>query len=201
LSVLVAFDRALFTLINAAHSPFWDGVMVYVSRRESWFSAYAVLVLALVQLYRRRAALLVPLVAGTIGLADAISANGFKPITQRLRPCHEPTLAKTVRILETYGCGGQFGFMSSHAANTMALTVFMALVLPRRFRLSVWFLIFWTIITGYGRVYLAAHYPADVLAGWVLGALLGWVGARAYKWGVSRIWPPQNAGTFRGSGS
>lgn len=197
---MTAFDRAIFTAINAAHSPLWDGVFVFVSRRESWFSAYGVLVLALIQLYRRRAALLVPLVAGTVWAADYISSQGFKPITQRLRPCHEPTLAQTVRILSEYGCGGQFGFMSSHAANTMALTVFLALVLPRRLRLSIWVLGLWTLLTGYSRVYLAAHYPTDVLAGWALGAALGYFGA----WVYTRLAPRIGGGltgTFRGAPS
>ena len=74
-----------------------------------------------------------------------------------------------MRIVEAYGCGGQFGFMSSHAANTMALTVFLSLALPPRFRLFKWVLLIWTVISGYSRVYLAAHYPGDVLAGWAGG--------------------------------
>ena len=155
--------------------------MVFVSRRESWFSAYAVLVLGLVHLYRRRAALFVPLVASTVWVADYISSAGFKPFTQRLRPCHEPSLFDSMRVVESYGCGGLYGFMSSHAANTMALTVFLALALPQRFALFKWVLLIWTIITGYSRVYLAAHYPGDVAAGWVLGAALGWVGARVWR--------------------
>ncbi|MBC7449146.1 MAG: phosphatase PAP2 family protein [Hymenobacteraceae bacterium] len=160
--------------------------MVFISRRESWFTAYAILLFCLIHLYRRRAALLVPLLAGSVWAADFISAEGFKPITQRLRPCHEPALADTIRVIEGYGCGGQFGFMSSHAANTMALTVFLVLMLPRRFALFKWVLVSWVIATGYSRVYLAAHYPGDVLAGWVLGAALGWAGTRLYAWAAAR---------------
>lgn len=163
--------------------------MIYVSRRESWFAAYGVLVLGLIHVYQRRAMLLVPLAAGTVWAADFISAEGFKPYIQRLRPCHEPALAPTIRLLGEYGCGALYGFMSSHAANTMALTVFLTLVLPRRFRLFKWVLVIWTVFTGYSRVYLAAHYPGDVLAGWVLGAALGWAGARLYGW-LSARWTP-----------
>ena len=160
--------------------------MMFVSQRESWFSAYGVLILGLIHVYRRRAAVLVPLVATCVWLADAVSSKGFKPYTKRLRPCHEPALARTVRLLDAYGCGGQFGFMSSHAANTMALTMFLALVLPRRFRLFIWVLAVWTFITGYSRVYLAAHYPGDVIAGWILGAMAGWAGAWAWRWIAAR---------------
>ncbi len=173
-------DRALFHLINAAHAPFWDAVMIYISRRESWVSAYAVLILALIHLYRRRAALLLPLLVATVGAADYISSSGFKPWLKRLRPCHDPLLADSVRLVAEYGCGGRYGFMSSHAANTMALAAFLTLVLPRRFVLFKWGLGLWVLLTGYSRVYLAAHYPGDILAGWVLGGVLGWGGALLY---------------------
>lgn len=183
-------DRALFRLINTTHSPFWDGVLVFVSRRESWFSAYILLILGLIQLYRRRAVLLIPLIGATVGLADAISSQAFKPFTRRLRPCHEPALSATLRLVDGYGCGGQFGFMSSHAANTLALAVFLGLTLPRRFRWFKWVLGAWVLLTGYSRVYLGAHYPGDVVAGWALGALLGWGGARLFG-ALNARWPPQ----------
>lgn len=182
-------DHALFTLLNSHHTPFWDGVMVFVSRRESWLSAYLVLILALIQAYRWRGFLMLAAVGAGVGAADYISSQAFKPWIQRLRPCHEPALARTIRLLGEYGCGGLYGFMSSHAANTMALTVFLWLTLPKRFGLYRWALVLWTVLTGYSRVYLAAHYPGDVAAGWLLGGALGWGAAWVYGRLAARWWP------------
>lgn len=182
-------DRALFTLLNRHHTPLWDNVMMFVTARESWYSAYALLVLLLIHTYRRRAWLLLPLLCFTVWLAEIISSRGFKPYFQRLRPCHEPALAKTIRLVEEYGCGGQFGFMSSHAADTAALAAFLAVVLPRRFRMFKYVLVGWSLLTGYSRVYLGAHYPGDVAAGWLLGTLLGLVAAAAYQRFVPRFFP------------
>lgn len=155
--------------------------MVFVSRRESWWAAYAVLAVALAYHVERRAVWLLPIAGGAVWLADRISSSWFKPFFQRLRPCHDPALARTIRLVESYGCGGQFGFMSSHAANTAALATFLSAVLPRRFRVAKSLLVAWSVLTGYSRVYLGAHFPGDVLAGWVLGSGLGLGAAWLYR--------------------
>jgi undecaprenyl-diphosphatase len=56
-------------------------------------------------------------IALTILLADQITASIMKPYFARLRPSREPTLDGLIHLVEGY-TGGQFGFASSHAANT-----------------------------------------------------------------------------------
>lgn len=185
--MLQTLDCQLFTLINGAHTPFWDGVMVFVSRRESWIPAYILLTGWLIWHFRRRAWLLLPLAFAAVGAADSVSSRFFKPWLGRLRPCHEPALARTLHLVTEVGCGGTYGFVSSHAANTAALATLLSLVLPARFRTFKGGLIAWAALTGYSRIYLGAHYPGDVLAGWALGAALGAGAAWLYERGV-RQW-------------
>ena len=47
----------------------------------------------------------------------------FKNVFQRLRPCHNPQIADWVHIVNNK-CGGQFGFVSSHAANVFAFATY-----------------------------------------------------------------------------
>ncbi|MFD2785999.1 phosphatase PAP2 family protein [Hymenobacter rubripertinctus] len=184
---LQALDRWLLVAANSHRTPLLDKWMVFFTERFVWFPAYFLLIVVLGYYYGRRVRLLVPLLLLSVGLADAISSRFFKPYFGRLRPCHNPDLSATLNLVN--GCGGQFGFISSHAANAFVLAVFMALVLPRRFRVAKGLLFAWAVAVSYSRIYLAAHYTSDVLAGALLGTLTAWAGATAYQHLAARFWP------------
>jgi undecaprenyl-diphosphatase len=180
LEAIKALDRQLLLAVNHAHSPVLDAVMVFASNRLVWFPAYAVLIGWLIYYFRRGSVLLLPLVFAAVGLADSITSRVFKPFFGRPRPCHDATIFTQLYL--PGGCGGQFGFLSSHAANSMALAVFVATALPPgRFRLLKIVIFAWALLLSYSRMYLGAHYPTDVLGGAAIGALLGWLAALVYQ--------------------
>ena len=188
LDTLQALDRQLLLALNRAHTPALDALMVFASNRLVWFPAYALLIGWLIYHFRRRAMLLLPLVLAAVGFADSITSRLFKPYFARLRPCHDDTLAPVLHLPD--GCGGQFGFLSSHAANSVALAVFLALVLPAgRFRGLKIGVMLWAALLSYSRIYLGAHYPADVLGGAAVGALLGGAAASIFNKWVPRTAP------------
>ena len=188
LNTLQALDRQLLLAVNRAHTPVLDAVMLFASNRLVWFPAYALLIGWLIYHFRRRAMLLLPLVLAAVGFADSITSRLFKPYFARLRPCHDDTLAPVLHLPD--GCGGQFGFLSSHAANSVALAVFLALVLPAgRFRGLKIGVMLWAALLSYSRIYLGAHYPADVLGGAAVGALLGGAAASIFSKLVPRTAP------------
>ncbi|MBF9238902.1 phosphatase PAP2 family protein [Hymenobacter sp. BT683] len=180
LEFIKALDIQLLLAVNRAQNPFLDAVMGFASERTAWIPAYALLIGFLIYLFRRQALLLLPLVIGAVGLADIITSRLFKPFFARLRPCHDPQLNGLLHLPN--GCGGQFGFLSSHAANSFALAVFLAVVLaPGRFRALKIAAFLWALLMSYSRMYLGAHYPTDVLGGAALGSLLGWGAATAFR--------------------
>ncbi|MET4073169.1 phosphatase PAP2 family protein [Hymenobacter sp. UYCo722] len=180
LTTVKALDQNLLLAINHAHTTTLDALMTFASNRLVWFPAYALLLGWLVYLFRRHAWLLVPLLFAAVGLADSITSRLFKPFFARPRPCHDGRLVGLLHLPD--GCGGMFGFLSSHAANSVALTVFLALVLPAgRFRPLKWGVAAWALLLSYSRVYLAAHYPSDVLGGAIVGALLAWLAATLFR--------------------
>jgi undecaprenyl-diphosphatase len=75
-------------------------------------------------------------------------------------------------LLANCGTGG--GFTSAHAANHFGLAMFLFITL--RPILGNWLYLFfvWAAIICFAQVYVGVHYPFDILAGAILGCLVGW---------------------------
>lgn len=184
LETLKRLDQEWFLTINGYHSPFWDPFMIAVSERKFWIPFYIVLAAYLIYRHRRQSILMFLAVAFSLIAADGISARLIKPYFARLRPCHDSSLSETINIVA--GCGGRFGFLSSHAANTFAMAMLFALMLPERYRYFKIFAFVWAATISYSRIYLGVHFPGDVLGGALLGIMLGWFFALVFRRLVQR---------------
>jgi len=101
----------------------------------------------------------------------------------RFRPCHHPGLKDLLHLAD--GCGGKFGFVSSHAANTMGLAVLVSLILKNR-AITVSMLAF-ALVNGYSRIYLGKHFVFDVIGGFLLGALIAYGVYRGLHYVIKRF--------------
>ena len=171
---LVEFDQNLFLKINHWASPGLDPVMLFLSGWIPW-AIFLVLFLFLIgyhsdQIISRKNLFILIGLAGAWILSDMVSVHLFKNLFERLRPCHEPMLAEQVRLVAE-SCGGQYGFVSSHAANSFSLAIFSALVIRRKwFTISVFI---WALTISYSRIYIGVHYPGDIFGGILLGIFIG----------------------------
>ncbi|HPQ58659.1 MAG TPA: phosphatase PAP2 family protein [Flavobacteriales bacterium] len=168
---LAGADTDLFLALNGAHAEWLDGPMVWISEMAFWFPLYAFFLYLLQRRFGWRGlAWAVPVLAAMIFASDTGSVVLFKNTVQRLRPCWEPALEGLVHVVD--GCGGQYGFVSSHAANHFAVAAFMIGVL-REVRWAATALIVWALLVSYSRIYLGVHYPGDVLVGGLYGLTIG----------------------------
>ena len=170
LEMLQSADPNITLFLNQCFSPWLDSLMIYWSLKWIWLPLYAFLLLFLWKRTDNRQFIsLLLLLAMLVLLSDQTASALFKPLFERLRPCHDPKLIPFLRLPD--GCGGLFGFASSPAANTMAITVFFAL-LPAGLRSrKIWIALFcWSLLSGWSRVYLGMHFAGDILAGFAIGA-------------------------------
>ncbi len=162
-------DADILIWINGHHEAWLDEVMWRVSQTKVWIPVYVLLVGLIVKKFRNWKAVLL-ILAGfgiAVGLSDFLCSGVLKPWVCRLRPTHEPAL-DPLHLVYGY-TGGRYGFCSSHAANTMAVGLLFSL-LYKDTRATV-SLMAWVALIGYSRMYLGVHYPTDIMAGLLVGAL------------------------------
>lgn len=171
LELLNSFDTHLFLSINGFYNSFFDSLMIFASGKLSWFPLYILLLYLIIRQYKWRSLLVLGFISLLILASDQLSVHAFKNIFQRLRPCHNEELQHLARTIS--GCGGQYGFVSSHATNSFALLVFISLLLGRVHRWLFPVLLVWGLLVAYSRVYLGVHYPGDVFFGAIVGTIIG----------------------------
>ena len=170
LETLKEIDTQWFLWINSHHTTALDWTMWTLSQHWSWA---VVIVLAFVLLTLRKEPRRWWLVAIGIVLCFLLADQGsvlIKDTVCRLRPCHA---LDDVRMFRTH-CGGQYGFVSSHAANAFAVALFFVLRYWKRLKRQwpLLLLIVWALATSYSRAYLGKHYPGDLVCGAILGCII-----------------------------
>lgn len=163
-------DTDLFIFLNSLNNQSLDTLMIFLSDRLSWVPFYAFLIFLIFKKYLKRVWIVLISIAVMITISDQFASTLLKPLVARPRPCHEIILKPHIHLVK--GCGGAYGFISSHASNTFAIATFLYFLFDRKRK---WLLIFlWASIISYSRIYLGVHYPGDIIAGALLGLFLGW---------------------------
>lgn len=210
-------DQTLEIFINREWtSPWADRLMAFVADYGAW-APWLLLFLvagAVFGDFRFRAMLLSAGLA--VGLSDGIGVNILKHAVGRARPSQVEPGVRVVTLGAPVGrlpkiCGvfsdpsvsyphgeripevrevpsggppvqGR-SFPSGHAANNMAVAIVLLCLYPRR----GWLYLPVALLIGYSRIYTGSHWPTDVLGGWALGALGGWLAVRALEWFIRRF--------------
>ena len=167
---LIQEDKSLFLFLNNLGNTSFDQLWIMISATWIWVPLYVIFLYLLFKNYHLRNLIFILIfIALGVTFSDQL-AGIFKTGVSRLRPCHDPTLNGLMRDVK---CGGQFGFYSSHAANTFFIATFMSLLLYKKFRFLPYILFTWAIIVSYSRIYLGVHFPLDILMGGLMGFFTG----------------------------
>ena len=171
---LQKIDEYFFRIINSAGWEQMDQLMILFSSKWFWIPFY-IYILYLV--YKRFSYQFIKILLAfglLIFIADFGSVHLFKEVFERARPCY---FLENIRVVD--GCGGPFGFISSHASNSFALAFFMALLFRNFWGFALLFS--WAVVIGFSRIYLGVHYPFDILGGMFWGLFVSLLVYYIYK--------------------
>lgn len=188
LDKLIHIDTEVLLAINEWHAPWADTLMWIISAKATWIPLYVLLIGLLIWRYRQpvptavkwlqrvpACVVMIVVIALAVGAADFIASGILKEWVARPRPSRVPELEGVLHLVNGYK-SGRYGFVSSHAANTMACALLFSLIW--RNKIATCGLMLWVAANCYSRMYLGVHYPLDILGGLTVGALVA-VGAFA----------------------
>jgi undecaprenyl-diphosphatase len=161
-------DTQAFLWLNSLHTDSFDPIMAWITAKNSWIPMYVLIIGSIIWRYKRSSIGILLMIIFSVIISDQVCSSMLKPLIHRLRPCHEPTIQNLVHLVGN--CGGQFGFCSSHAANSFALAMCLFLLVGKKYKFTKLFFL-WAIIVSYSRIYVGVHYPLDVLTGAGIGVL------------------------------
>ena len=180
------WDIPLFDVLNFDGGAVMDGVMSAVSGVVMWLPLYALIIYMVWRKYSWRGVIALLVAVGVaMGLADIVAGifkhsgplkSLWEDFPVRQRPMFNE-LVDDVHVVSTRH--GEFGTVSAHAATIVSLAVISTIVLSRR-----WFtmmMVAVAVLICYSRIYLACHFPQDILIGALLGIGSGFVGVWLFR--------------------
>ena len=189
---LIHIDTEVLLAINGWHAPWADTLMWIISARVTWIPLYLLLMGLLVWRFHKPVStsikwlqkvpacvVMIVMLGLAVGVADFIASGILKDLVARPRPTRVPELEGVLHLVNGYK-SGTYGFVSSHAANTMALALLFSLIW--RNKIATIGMMLWVAANCYSRMYLGVHYPTDILGGLIVGSLVAVLAYWVLRW-------------------
>lgn len=169
---MLNIDQYLTLLINGSKSLYIDGIAITATHTITWLPLIIALLYIVIQSNTLRGIFyFIIAFAFCIIISDQMASTICKPLFERWRPTHDPLIMYAVDTVNRYR-GGNYGFFSSHAANTMSIATFLSLTFRNK-KIAIW-LYSWVLLNCWTRIYLGVHYVGDITVGIIWGGIVGY---------------------------
>jgi membrane-associated phospholipid phosphatase len=180
MEALLQFDFDLFLKIHRGlANPFFDWLMPLMRNRYFWAPLYLFIIIFSIKEYKKKGLLLIAMLLLTFAIGDLVASRVIKPLVGRVRPCNDSGLSPN--IIYRVHCGTGKSFPSAHATNHFAIAVFLISIFYDRWKAILPIGIAWAAIISFAQIYVGVHFPVDILAGTLLGILIGWSTSKLFK--------------------
>lgn len=174
MDVLLQMDGQLLLAIQDMRQLWLDPVVSIYTRLGNAGILWIALSLVMLLYKPARKAGILALCAMALGLL--VTNITLKPLVERARPWLDWPIVPLVAERDPNS------FPSGHTCAAFSAGLSWARAFPQTWRWERGTAVILAVLMGLSRLYAGVHYPSDVLAGAVIGALCAWGGWSIYQW-------------------
>lgn len=167
-NTLIDYDKQLLLFLHSQGSLFWDDCWIFITNPLHWIPFYIVLFFLGHEAFGSKKALLIALFTALSAATALVFVNVIKNYIQRLRPVNDSSINSNIRILME---ANDFSFVSGHSTVSFTIAFLSYWVLKEKYKYAIVIFMF-PLLFAYSRIYLAVHFPFDILGGLVLGFII-----------------------------
>ncbi len=186
----ITWDWGLFEFLNFDGPAWLDSTMTKVSGMMVWIPLYVLIIYLVWRRYSWRGIIAFFVALGAAILIADLVAGIFKhqgPLKDlwasfpaRLRPMHTPEGIDFAT--NGYYTHNLYGTVSGHTSTIVAIALLSSVVVRREWFTALMICV--ALLICYSRIYLACHFPQDILLGATVGIVAGLIGVTIFRYGL-----------------
>lgn len=186
----ITWDWGLFEFLNFDGPAWLDSTMTKASGMMVWIPLYVLIIYLVWRRYSWRGIIAFIVALGAAILIADLVAGIFKhqgPLKDlwasfpaRLRPMH--TTEGIDFATNGYYTTNLYGTVSGHTSTIVAIALLSSVVVRREWFTTLMVCV--TLLICYSRIYLACHFPQDILLGATVGIVAGLIGVTIFRYGL-----------------
>ena len=186
----ITWDWGLFEFLNFDGPAWFDSTMTKASGMMVWIPLYVLIIYLVWRRYSWRGIIAFIVALGAAILIADLVAGIFKhqgPLKDlwasfpaRLRPMHTPEGIDFAT--NGYYTKNLYGTVSGHTSTIVAIALLSSVVVSREWFTALMVCV--TLLICYSRIYLACHFPQDILLGATVGIVAGLIGVVLFRYGL-----------------